>query len=525
MEAERLDYRHLSRGEFLRLLLLSAIAGSGIPAGLTQLVKAGAPSKSSSGPNFLIVVFDALTAANIALYGYERETTPNLAKFAEQATVYHQHYSGGNFTVPGTASTLTGVLPWTHHGLHLFGTVSEEFTDRNLFAVLKDAYYIAAYTQNSLVMGLFNQFQKHIDQLTPPRDLAILSEQTADHLFDRDYWIALWGERIVRGSGLKTPGSLFLSYTSLGEDFDPYTPKLLMEEYGSQFPEGLPNHSMGIFFMLEKAIDWIREQANKLPQPYLGYFHLLPPHEPYNPRTDFINLFKDDWQPLPKPRLFYSQNWSESYLAGKRVDYDRYIAYVDEEFGRLVEGLKQDGALENTYLILTSDHGQLYERGIHGHLTRTLYEPVIRVPLIIAKPGQKERQDVFTPTSSIDMMPTLLQAAGKPVPSWIEGRILPGFEGWQSDPERSLFVIEAKNNPKYGPIETGTAAIIKGGYKLVRYFGYTSKDGYELYHLDTDPEERVNLYQEGTIGVGEALKTELNAQLDEKNVSWDRVAN
>jgi arylsulfatase A-like enzyme len=513
----------LNRRDFLRLMMLSAAASSGIPAGMNRLVKAAHPLNPSRQPNFLIIVFDALTAGNMSLYGYQRQTTPNLAEFAQQATVYHRHYSGGNFTVPGTASLLTGVLPWTHHGLHLFGTVSDQFTDRNLFAELNDLFTVAVYTQNSLVMDLFNQFEKHIDRLTPPRELAILSEQTADHLFDRDYWIALWGERIVRGSGLKTPGSLFLSYTSIGEDFDPNTPETLMEEYGSQYPQGLPNHSMGIFFVLEKAIDWIRVQAASLPQPYLGYFHLLPPHEPYKPRADFTHLFKDNWRPLPKPRLFFSQNWSESYLAGKRVDYDRYLAYIDEEFGRLIEGLKQDGVLENTYLILTSDHGQMFERGIHGHLTSTLYEPVIHVPLIISKPGQHERVDVHTPTSSIDLLPTLLQVAGRQIPRWVEGRILPGFEGWQSDSERSLFVIEAKSNPKYGPIEKGSAAIIKNNFKLVRYFGYQSKDNYELYRLDVDPEERVNLYNEEKSELSEVLKAELNAKLQEKNSSWDRV--
>ena len=64
--------------------------------------------------------------------------------------------------------------------------------------------------------------------------------------------------------------------------------------------------------------------------------------------------------------------------------------------------------LDDTYVIVTSDHGEMFERGIRGHVTPTLYEPVIRVPLLIAKPGQREREDVYAPTSCVDLLPTLL---------------------------------------------------------------------------------------------------------------------
>ena len=69
--------------------------------------------------NVVIVVFDAFSAHNISLYGYRRETTPNIARWAERAVVYHNHYAGGNFTTPGTASLLTGTYPWTHRAFGL----------------------------------------------------------------------------------------------------------------------------------------------------------------------------------------------------------------------------------------------------------------------------------------------------------------------------------------------------------------------------------------------------------------------
>ena len=151
--------------------------------------------------------------------------------------------------------------------------------------------------------------------------------------------------------------------------------------------------------------------------------------------------------------------------------------------------------LENTYLIITSDHGQLFERGIHGHLNPTLYEPLIHIPLIIHAPGQKKRKDVWTPTSMIDIMPTLLHLSKQDIPSWCEGQILPGMGG-KDDFERAIFAVEAKENPKFAPIETGTLSIIRWPYKLIHYRGYPGFDDIsELYNLENDPEELIDLSQ------------------------------
>jgi arylsulfatase A-like enzyme len=526
-----------SRREFLKLLSLFALGGlasskTKVPGlrretlrsqtGATPIeVKSSAPEDQAGGekklPNILLLVFDTFSAHHISLYGYRRNTTPNLAKFADQATVFHQHHSGGNFTVPGTSSLLTGTYPWTHRALHFFGTVQNQFVDRNIFSVFADDYFISVYTQNALVMDLFNQFQKYIDRVTPPGALALVSEALADRVFSKDYFISFWGERIVRGSGFQLPDSLFLSYTSVGEDFDPKTPDYLMKKYGELFPRGMPTHSTGLFFLLEDAINWIRGQVENDSRPFLGYFHLLPPHEPYHTRKEFIDIFKDGWKPTPKPILRYSQNLSQDYLDEQSRYYDEYISYVDEEFGRLIDSLDKSGALENTCVILTSDHGQLFERGIHGHVTPTLYEPLIHIPLLISKPGQTAREDIYTHTSAVDVLPTLCQIAGKPVPEWTEGQVLPGFGGVLPDNGRKIYVVEAKLNPKSGPIKIGTTAMIQGDHKLVRYFGYQSKDAYELYDLYNDPDEMVDRFEPNRGSLSDELKGELVAKLDQEN--------
>lgn len=95
-----------NRRDFLKLLAL-------LPPSLLLPQVIQQPLRAAADPmakNVLIIVFDTLSAANISAYGYPRATMPNLARIAERATVYHNHYSGGNFTTPGTSSLLTGPI-------------------------------------------------------------------------------------------------------------------------------------------------------------------------------------------------------------------------------------------------------------------------------------------------------------------------------------------------------------------------------------------------------------------------------
>jgi arylsulfatase A-like enzyme len=506
----------LSRRDFLKLLAIAMLLNSHHRIGGLNPQRNEQDTAGKKLPNILILVFDTLSAKHIPFLGYNRETTPNLASFADRATVFHRHYAGGNFTVPGTASLLTGVYPWSHRGLHIYGTLKPEYADRNIFAAFADDYFISAYTHNALVMNLFNQFQKHLDQIIPMRDLAIRSKAVTDRLFPKDYATSFWAERVIRGSGLDMPSSLFLSLLKVAEDFNPDTPQDLARTYGDQYPHGLPTHTVGFYFLLEDAIDWIKAQVAIMPQPFLGYYHLLPPHEPYRPRKEFINLFMDGWKPEKKPALRFSQGKSEGELIARRRNYDEYLAYVDAEFGRLYQHLERTGVLETTYVIVTSDHGQLFERGIHGHLTSTLYDPITNIPLLISRPGVKARQDIYSPTSCVDLLPTFLYLAGKTIPDWCEGQLLPAFGNMHSDPDRRIYVVEAKSNPKIGPLEKCTLAMIGERYKLISYLGYGSyRDIFELYDLVNDPDEMHDLSQTEP-RIAEDMLDELAVVLSEK---------
>ena len=119
-------------------------------------------------PNILVIVFDTLSAKHMSLYGYPRETTPNLARFADRATVFHRHYAGGNFTSPGTSALLTGSYPWTQRAFNFLGTVKPEYESKTMFRVFRDAgYHGIVYTHNWLVAELLYRFRDDIEYWKP----------------------------------------------------------------------------------------------------------------------------------------------------------------------------------------------------------------------------------------------------------------------------------------------------------------------------------------------------------------------
>ncbi len=205
--------------------------------------------------------------------------------------------------------------------------------------------------------------------------------------------------------------------------------------------------------------------------------------------------------PIPeKPEHLFTLGKDNDRLWRKRQLYDEFILYVDAEFERLYRTLQAQGILENTMVILTSDHGEMFERGILGHSTETLFEPIVRVPLIIFEPGRQQRLDIQQPTSAVDILPTLLHLSQRPLPAGIEGQILPPYQP-NPDPARPIFAMEAKRNPRQAPLEqAATTMIIKQGYKLVQYRGHPQlvqeERISELFDLNNDPHELSNLAQQ-----------------------------
>ena len=272
-------------------------------------------------------------------------------------------------------------------------------------------------------MFFWNNSVSEIDELIPREQLMIKSIDTPiEQMFNNDEDIA--SVSLIRDLKIKDEGhaySLFLShlYESLQERKD--------QKLEALFPRGIPSATLINRFRLEDAVDYISGRLTVVPQPFAGYFHFLPPHEPYSTSIEFYNYFKSDgFKPDEKP-IDVLARFPIKHTDRRREDYDEFILYCDKEFNRLFNYLESSGILDNTWLILTSDHGEMFERGVVGHSTDVLYQPVIRVPLMIFEPGRKTGMDIFETTSAVDVLPSLTHLTGQPMPDWTEGVVLPPF--------------------------------------------------------------------------------------------------
>lgn len=497
----------LTRRQFLKLSSLLSL-GTLVPMGV---LPPGRPAANSNEANIVIFVFDALSALHIPLYGYPRETMPNLANFAQRATVYHNHYSAGNFTIPGTASLLTGTYPWTHRGLSANHKLLDSFQNQNIFSLF-DSHYRLAYSHNRLPYRLFKQFKGSIDLVKDRGDLYLATDLFAEQLFPNDDDIASIG--LMRAIRKAEDG---LSYSLVLNAFYEVLRKAQIKFYVELFPRGIPT-SEDSYYILDHAIDWTLSELNNVPLPFLGYFHYYPPHDPYLTKYNYIDQFKGDgFKAVQKPEHPLSHGRAQKTLTADRRWYDEFILYADQAFGELVQGLESSGLLENTWVIFTSDHGEMFERGFFKHFHESLHQPIVRVPLLISAPGQNQRHDVTVPTSGADLLPTLLQAGGRDIPSWVEGEPLPPYGFTPLDDQRPVFALEAKHAGQSGFIEPSTGMIVRAPYKLLYHHGYPKLEGQgdllELYDLEADPDELHDLAAEKP-GVTAGLLAELQERYE-----------
>ena len=480
-------FRGLTRREFLKLISL-------VPAGIYSRPIAGlAGAAPATRPNLIVIVFDAWSQHNTSLYGYQRHNMPALEKFAETATVYHNHFSTANFTVPGTSSLLTGLYPWSHRAFQLGGGLAAEHTGHTIFSALENTHSTLAFSQNKFADLILHQANRSLDRHIDYWAFNI--EETnlyASHMLEKDHraaFASLEDNIVQKADGLDA--SLFMG--PLTRLYTLWNRLENSRQHGTEYPRGLPDATE--LFLLPDVVDGAIELLKGIQQPSLTYFHFYPPHEPYRPTEEFFDSFADGWMAPDKPIHELSEKKFDGVTLGlERQYYDEFIATWDSEISRLFQYLEESGLRKNSYIFITSDHGELFERGELGHWTPLLYDPVVHVPLIVSSPDQSARQDIHSPTSSVDVLPTLAHLSGNPLPAWAEGRPLPGFGGRQ-DERRSIFAMDAKTNSSFGPLKNFSISLTRDRQRLM-YFRYP-KDRYEkfeFYDLVADPQEMHDLY-------------------------------
>jgi arylsulfatase A-like enzyme len=137
----------------------------------------------------------------------------------------------------------------------------------------------------------------------------------------------------------------------------------------------------------------------------------------------------------------------------------------------------------------------MFERGISGHGSRVLYQPVVRIPLIIFEPGRQAGMDVYEYTSAVDLLPTLAHLTGQPTPDWTEGIVLPPYASARSN--RNVYAVQALDNPPLASLTQASIVLVREDYKLHYYFGYPeAPDGeiMKLFNIKADPEELEDLF-------------------------------
>lgn len=330
------------------------------------LFLAAAAGCSKSGPprpNIVLITLDTTRADHLGSYGYRRDTSPRLDAFARESTVYERASAVTSWTLPSHASLFTGKFP-TSHG----------------------ARYDAegTFDLSKAIGDKFEGFRaRGIDERE--RTLATL--------------LAEAGYR----TGAAVAGPWLLKVFGLGQGFWSY------DDSGIDHINGRRADSItdaGLAFL--DAADGEASDA-----PFLLFLNYFDPHSPYvPPGEEFARRF------APGPLTRANVEKPEFQIAL----YDAEIAYMDQEIGRLFDGLKARGLYDDAWIIVTADHGELLFEvdGVSGHGIR-LSEPEIHIPLIVkapgGAPGGRERRRV----SQVDVLPTILDRLGIDTPPGVQG--------------------------------------------------------------------------------------------------------
>jgi arylsulfatase A-like enzyme len=443
-----------------------------------------------------------------------------IEKFAERATIYHNHYSTGVFTVPGASSLLTGLYPWSHRAFQIGAGISPQHVSHSIFAAVAPTHSTLAYTQNKLADQILYQVESDLNQHVKASlfDVEEASLYSAPS-FQKDPRVSFASidDNLVQ---LEAGFDSSLFFGPLYRLHIMRDRQRIKRQYGAGYPRGLPQTPA--YFLMEDIVQGAIGLLKQIQEPTLAYLHFWSPHGPYAPSQDFFEKFLDGWNAPEKPvHELSSEKTRPEKLRQHRRYYDEYIANWDAEIARLFQFLKESRLTENSYIIITADHGEMFERGELGHGTKLLYDPVIHVPLIVLSPGQTQREDVYAATSSVDLLSTIAHLTGNSPPAWAEGKLLPKLGGVE-DKARSIFSMDAKTNSSFGPLENFSSSITRDYHRLTAYtYPSLNYQKYEFYDLQTDPHELNNLYLSGP-ALALEMKDELLQKIEEVNGPYRR---
>ncbi len=397
-----------------------------------------------SHPNLLIITVDTLRRDVLGCYGSEFGITPNIDRLAETGVVLDSCYAVCPRTTQSLASLLTGLYPANHGAFGLFHELPQAVT------TLAERLSAEGYRTAAVVTNYF----------------------------------------IRKGQGFEQG---FFIYDD------------------SAFRAGSE--------VAETVVDRVGLMTTMPPEgPFFIWVHLLDPHWPYDPPRQIVKRLHPEYD---RPFTLYQDIDSSRVTRGgvifenslddrdRRHMQRRYLGevyYTDAHIGRLMGLLEMNGYLDNTVVVLYSDHGE--SMGEHNYFYahgETLYQPTVIIPTIIAYPGTLEPGRFTGLASSPDLFPTVLEIMGFEVPEKIDGLSLAGVLADGRESPRSTCYFESdyqlihEENPAFhvdGPAGKWRA-VLEGHHKLIR-IPNPAGDEYELYDLRADPWESRNLIDSGS---------------------------
>lgn len=454
-------------------------------------------------PNLLFIYCDELAMRTLATYGNDKIDMPNLNRFAAESIVFDQAYVTQPVCTPSRSTLLTGLYPHTNG-----------CTENNVPLKTETKCLPEMLTPDEFITGHFGKW--HLGD-----------EIFQQHGFDE--WIAIddgycsyYGED--RDQKVRSDYHHFLIENGR-------TPK-----NGDRFGRGeiarLPEELSKPAFLAREATRFLGENKDR---PFVLFVNFFEPHMPFTGPRDAQYDVSDiplpenydnpptEAQPL-KTRLI-SEGYCRNGFGGMDLSTDdgwrRLIgnywglcSQVDTHAGAILDALDQNGLRDNTIVVFTSDHGDMM--GSHKIVAKcVMYEEAVRVPMIIRLPGQQEGRRIMGPMSQIDVVPTLLDLMGQSVPSELQGKSL--VEAMTSGSDLETPVVIEWNGPNNGlgdvsgqvqvpewmtamaqldVIRASTSDEVRSiithdGWK----FNCSPLGEHELYNLNDDPYEKMNLFE------------------------------
>ncbi len=484
-------------------------------------------NQANSRPNILWIVSDQLRADHVGFGGNSIVRTPNLNALAARARVFDNAWVANPICMPNRCTMLTGRMP-TAHGV-IFNDRSLAPNSNTFARQLSDAGYATALIGKSHIQHglsrnvareqrdpptLFNPYPAGWDELENPDKFIHSTPHIDDFYGFKHVEFAIGHGDSVAGhhyqwaldKGAK-PEQLVYNWGTDVKALETY------EDWWQVYQSALPEEFHSTTFVTERTNVWLSEHVKKdNPEPFFLQCSYPDPHHPFSPPGDWWRAYKPEDMPLPetfhdplegapahlklirqlKPNRNPVQMFgaTESQVRHAMAAEYGLIEMMDQGIGRVLKQLDELGLSENTVVVFTSDHGDMF--GDHGLMLKATmhYQGCLNIPLLIAAPDTLPgRTNAYA--SSLDLAQTFLDFAEVPGYQDMQGQSLKPIERDAAATVRDhCYVEEDFPLAMHGsPLPLKSRSLIYNHHRFTRY----SSGDTELYNLTDDPNELTNL--------------------------------